>query len=43
VRLADRASRLYTPVVHLTALTTFIGWLLLGLSWQPALVIAITC
>ena len=42
VRLADRASRLYTPVVHLTALTTFIGWLLLGLSWQPALVIAIT-
>ena len=42
VRLADRASRLYTPVVHLTALTTFVGWLLLGLSWQPALVIAIT-
>ncbi len=42
MRLADRASRLYTPVVHLTALTTFIGWLLLGLSWQPALVIAIT-
>ena len=27
VQLADRASRLYTPVVHLTALTTFIGWL----------------
>ena len=42
VRLADRASRLYTPVVHLTALTTFLGWLALGLSWQPALVIAIT-
>ena len=42
VRLADRASRLYTPVVHLTALTTFVGWLLLGMAWQPALVIAIT-
>jgi Cu2+-exporting ATPase len=42
VRLADRVSRLYTPVVHMTALSTFIGWVLLGLSWQPALVIAIT-
>jgi len=42
VRLADRASRLYTPVVHLTALITFLGWLVLGLAWQPALVIAIT-
>ena len=42
VRLADRASRLYTPVVHLTALATFLGWLAVGLSWQPALVIAIT-
>jgi len=42
VQLADRASRLYTPLVHLTALTTFLGWLAFGLSWQPALVIAIT-
>ena len=42
VQLADRAARLYAPVVHLTALATFLGWLAMGLSWQPALVIAIT-
>ena len=42
VQLADRAARLYAPVVHLTALATFIGWLLLGAGWQHALVIAIT-
>jgi Cu2+-exporting ATPase len=42
VRLADRAARLYVPVVHLTALATLIGWLLLGVGWQHALVIAIT-
>ena len=28
--------------MHLTALSTFIGWLLLGAGWQHALVIAIT-
>ncbi len=42
VQLADRAARLYSPVVHLTAFTTFTGWVLLGLAWQQALVIAIT-
>ena len=42
VQLADRAARLYAPVVHLTALATFLGWIAAGLSWQPALVIAIT-
>jgi Cu2+-exporting ATPase len=42
VQLADRAARLYAPVVHLTALLTFVGWLLAGLAWQQALVIAIT-
>ena len=42
VRLADRASRLYAPVVHLTALATFLGWVPLWAGWQPALIIAIT-
>ena len=42
VRLADRAARLYAPVVHATAAITFIGWLLAGLAWKPALLIAIT-
>jgi Cu2+-exporting ATPase len=42
VRLADRAARLYAPVVHATAALTFLGWLLAGLAWKPALLIAIT-
>ncbi len=42
VALADRAARAYAPVVHATALITFIGWMLAGLGWQPALIIAIT-
>ena len=42
VQLADRAARLYVPVVHVTALATFVGWLLPGAGWQHALVIAIT-
>jgi Cu2+-exporting ATPase len=42
VKLADRAARLYAPMVHTAALLTFLGWMLVGLSWQQALVIAIT-
>jgi len=42
VLLADRAARLYAPLVHATALLTFIGWMIAGLAWQQALVIAIT-
>ncbi len=48
VRLADRASRWYAPVVHLTALLTAAVWLLLGSGPHMALTIAaavliITC
>jgi len=41
VRLADRASRRYAPVVHATALLTMIGWVLAGASWHDAVITAI--
>jgi Cu2+-exporting ATPase len=41
VRLADRASRLYAPVVHATALLTMVGWVLAGASWHDAVITAI--
>jgi Cu2+-exporting ATPase len=41
VRLADRAARIYAPVVHLTAALTFIGWLIAGASTHDALITAI--
>ncbi|UTD29814.1 heavy metal translocating P-type ATPase [Bradyrhizobium sp. WD16] len=41
VRLADRASRLYAPVVHATALMTLVGWALAGANWHDATVTAI--
>ncbi|PWC44863.1 heavy metal translocating P-type ATPase metal-binding domain-containing protein [Azospirillum sp. TSO22-1] len=49
VAIADRVSRLYAPVVHVSALATFLGWMLLmGATWQDALmnavaVLIITC
>src|SRR3954447_1450314 len=41
VQLADRASRLYAPVVHATALLTMIGWLIAGASFHDAIITAI--
>nr|WP_250152327.1 heavy metal translocating P-type ATPase [Ancylobacter radicis] len=41
VRLADRAARLYAPVVHATALLSLIGWLIAGASLHQAVLIAV--
>jgi Cu2+-exporting ATPase len=41
VRLADRASRLYAPAVHLTALLTVLGWVAFGATWHDAIVTGI--
>jgi Cu2+-exporting ATPase len=41
MRLADRASRLYAPLVHLAAALTFAGWILAGSNWDAALMTAI--
>ena len=41
VRLADRAARFYAPAVHILGLTTFLGWMLTGHGWEPALTAAI--
>jgi Cu2+-exporting ATPase len=48
VRLADRASRLYAPAVHVLGAATFAVWMLLGSGWEAALtyataVLIITC
>jgi P-type Cu2+ transporter len=42
VQLADRASRLYAPVVHAAALLTILGWITYGASWHDAIVTAIS-
>ncbi len=42
VRVADRASRLYAPVVHTLAVLAFAGWLAAGAGLHQSLVIAIS-
>ncbi|MEL6061442.1 MULTISPECIES: heavy metal translocating P-type ATPase [unclassified Methylobacterium] len=46
--LADRATRLYVPLVHATAALTLVGWLAAGAGWHAALldavaVLIVTC
>ncbi len=41
VRIADRASRAYAPLVHSLAALAFIGWMIAGAGWHQSLVIAI--
>lgn len=40
-RIADRASRLYAPVVHLTSFLSFFGWMLLQADVHQAATVAI--
>lgn len=43
VTVADKISGWYTPVVHILAAGTFIGWMVLGsVAWQVALLYAAT-
>ena len=41
IRLADRAARLYAPVVHATAALTVLGWLAAGASVHDSIITAI--
>ena len=41
LRLAERAARLYAPVVHATAFLTMLGWLIAGATIHDSIVTAI--
>lgn len=40
-RIADRASAIYAPAVHLLALGTFIGWMVVSGDWRMATMTAV--
>ncbi|MGJ7040140.1 Cu2+-exporting ATPase [Shinella sp. BE166] len=40
-RIADRAAQIYSPAVHLLALTAFLGWGLYDGDWKHAMLVAI--
>ena len=40
-RVADRAAQLYSPLVHLLALITFLGWGFYDGDWKHALLVAV--
>jgi Cu2+-exporting ATPase len=41
-RLADRASALYSPVVHSIAVASFLGWLSITSDWHLSIAVAIS-
>jgi hypothetical protein len=41
-RIADKAVSLYVPIVHSTALLTFLGWWLSGLGLRESILIAVS-
>jgi P-type Cu2+ transporter len=42
MRIADRASQIYVPIVHILAALTFIGWMWVNQGlWEPALMAAV--
>ncbi|MBA4337378.1 MAG: heavy metal translocating P-type ATPase [Hyphomonas sp.] len=41
-RIADKAVSLYVPIVHSTALLTFLGWWLAGLGLRESILIAVS-